>query len=96
MDIQKIYEELLENDPTLDIKQNEDMSKHTSFKVGGKADIWIRIKTIEQLKYIIRFTKEKEIPLTVIGNGSNVLVKDKGIRGITITLDFTDIDIEEK
>lgn len=95
MDIKKIYEELLENMPDLNIKQNEEMSKHTSFKVGGKADIWIKVKTIEELKYIIEYTKNNKVPLTIIGNGTNVLVKDNGIRGITIMLDFTNIEIQE-
>ena len=72
------------------------MANHTSFKVGGKADIWIKIKTIEELKYILQYTKEKQIPLTILGNGSNVLIKDKGIRGITISLDFKEIEIEEQ
>lgn len=95
MDIKKIYEELLENMPDLNIKQNEEMSKHTSFKVGGKADIWIKVKTIEELKYIIEYTKNNKVPLTIIGNGTNILVKDNGIRGITIMLDFTNIEIQE-
>ena len=84
--MQEIYEQLHENMPSLEITQNESMKKHTSFKVGGNADIFIKVKTIEELKYILQYTKENEIPLTVLGNGSNVLVKDKGIRGITITL----------
>lgn len=96
MNIQEIYEELHKNMPNLQIKTKEDMSKHTSFKVGGVADIFIKIKELEELKYILKYTKEKQIPLTVIGNGSNVLIKDKGIRGITITLDFSKIEIEEQ
>ena len=79
-----------------EIKTNEDMSKHTSFKVGGKADIFIKINDIQDLKYILDFTKKNNIPLTIIGNGSNVLVKDNGIRGITIYLNFDDIQIDEE
>lgn len=96
MDVQEIAKDLQEKMPNLEIKQNEDMAKHTSFKVGGKADIWIKIKTIEELKYILQYTKENKIPLTILGNGSNVIVKDKGIRGITIVLDLKEIEIEEK
>lgn len=96
MDIQEIYEQLQKNVKNSIIKKEEDMSKHTSFKVGGKADIFIKVNNIEELKYILHYAKENNIPLTVIGNGSNVLVKDKGIRGITIYLDFNEIDIEEK
>ena len=95
MDMQGVYEDLQKKIPTLEIKKDEIMAKHTSFKVGGKADILIKIKTIEELQYILKYVKEKEIPLTIIGNGSNLLVKDNGIRGITIKLDFNEIDIEE-
>lgn len=96
MKIQEIYEELQKNMKDSIIKKEENMSKHTSFKVGGNADIFIKIATIDELKYILQYTKKNNIPLTVIGNGSNILVKDTGIRGITICLDFTKIEIQEK
>ena len=96
MESKQIYEDLQKMIPKLEIKQNETMTKHTSFKVGGSADIWIRVKTIEQLKEILHYAKEKNIPLTILGNGSNVLVKDKGIRGITLQLDFQKIEIQEE
>ena len=92
----EIYEQLKKGMEQLEIKQNEPMSKHTSFGVGGNADIFIKVKTIQELEYILKFANENKIPLTILGNGSNVLVKDKGIRGITITLDFNKIEIEEK
>ena len=53
------------------------MSKHTTFKIGGSADLFIKIETIEELKYVIKVCKLKSIPITIIGNGSNVLVKDR-------------------
>lgn len=96
MDKRKIYEQLTKNIDDIEIKQDENMANHTSFKVGGKADIFIKVKNIEQLKYILKYSRENKIPLTVIGNGSNLLVKDKGIRGITLQLDFKEIEIEEK
>ena len=92
----EIYEKLENKMKNSEIKTNEDMSKHTSFKVGGKADIFIKINDIQDLKYILDFTKKNNIPLTIIGNGSNVLVKDNGIRGITIYLNFDDIQIDEE
>lgn len=97
MNMQEIYEQLNKNIPELDIKQNESMREHTSFKVGGNADIFIKIKTIEELKYVLQYAKENQIPLTILGNGSNVLVKDKGIRGITITLSgLNKVEIQEE
>lgn len=78
------------------IKQNEPMKKHTTFKIGGPADFFIKINTIEELKKIIKFAKKQNIPITVVGNGSNLLVTDKGIRGLVIKLDLKDIQIIEK
>lgn len=92
----EIYEKLENKMKNSEIKTNEDMSKHTSFKVGGKADIFIKINDIQDLKYILDFTKKNNIHLTIIGNGSNVLVKDNGIRGITIYLNFDYIQIDEE
>lgn len=65
-----------------DIYINEPMSKHTTFKIGGTADIFLKIKKKEEIRELINFTKNKSIPLYIIGNGSNILVKDNGIRGI--------------
>lgn len=96
MEKKEIAKHLQEKMPSLEIKQDEDMTKHTSFKVGGKADIWIKIKTLEELTYLLQYTKQNNIPLTILGNGSNVIVKEKGIRGITIVLDFKEIEVEEK
>lgn len=75
--MEKIYNELIKYIDKDRIFQNEPMSKHTTFKIGGPADLYIKVKTIEELKLIISIAKENSIPLTVIGNGSNVLVKDR-------------------
>lgn len=94
MNIENVYEELLEKMPQIVIYKNEPMCKHTSFKIGGNADIYIKAKSIEEIIKIKQYTKENKIPLTVIGNGSNLLVKDNGIRGITIQVDIQQIDIQ--
>ena len=97
MNIETVYEQLKKENPKLDIRKNEPMSNHTTFKVGGNADIFIKVSSIEELKYILKYTKENGMPLTILGNGSNVLVKDKGIRGITITLNgFNKLQVDEK
>ena len=62
---------------------DEPMAKHTSFKIGGPADVFIKVDNIEELKETLDLSKKNQIPLTIIGNGSNLLVTDKGIRGIT-------------
>lgn len=91
-----ISEQLKENLRNSNIYENEEMKKHTSFKIGGKADYYIKVKNMEDLQWIIKYTKENNIPLTIVGNGSNLLVKDNGIRGITICIDFQQIEIQEK
>lgn len=76
------------------IYKNEPMSKHTSFKIGGNADVFVKITTIDDLKAVLEFTNEKKIPLTIIGNGTNLLVQDGGIRGIVIKLELKDFKIK--
>lgn len=73
----KIYNEMLKVLSKEQIYLNEPMSKHTSFKIGGPADIFAKPKNIDELKFIISLAKENNIPLTVIGNGSNLLVRDR-------------------
>ena len=67
------------------IWQEEPMSKHTTFRVGGPADVLVR-PVGEQLSQVIRLCRELEEPYYVIGNGSNLLVGDKGIRGLVIEM----------
>ncbi len=69
-----------------EIMINEDMKNHIYFKVGGPADIFLTPKSIEQLSDTIKICKQNNIPYVIIGNGSNLLVKDGGIRGVVIAL----------
>ena len=95
MKIEEIYQTLTKEIKDSQIYLNEPMNKHTSFKIGGSADIYVKAKSIEDIKYIIGFVKTKEIPLTVIGNGSNLLVRDNGIRGITMQIDLQEVNVED-
>lgn len=74
------------------ILYNEPMSKHTTFKIGGPAECFINIYNIDDLKEILSFSKKNKIPLTVVGNGSNLLVLDNGINGITVCIKLEGID----
>lgn len=96
MDIEKTSKEL-ENCISREskIQENELMSKHTSFKVGGMADIFINARTEQDIKNTLGYAKQHNIPLTVIGNGSNLLVRDGGIRGIVLRIDLQDFDIKQ-
>ena len=95
MKILELCQKLTEVIPAEQIHMNEPMSKHTSFKVGGNADIFIKIKNLDELKYVIKEARKTNNHITIIGNGSNVLVKDKGIRGFVLNIDFTNISITE-
>lgn len=79
-----------------DILQNEPMSKYTTFKVGGKADLLVKVHNIEEIKFVLKIAKNNNIPIFILGNGSNLLVKDKGIRGITLKIELKDMKIERK
>lgn len=68
------------------ILENEPMSRHTTFKVGGPADVLFLPESEEQLIQAIAIAKDAGIPCIVIGNGSNLVVRDGGIRGLVIAL----------
>ena len=86
----------------LDFYENEDvcldvpMSEHIYFKVGGPVDILVTPKDVEQVKKTIKLCKENSVPYYVIGNGSNLLVKDGGIRGLVLKISNLDkITVDE-
>ena len=68
------------------ILQNEPMSRHTTFKVGGPADVMFLPESEDQVVAAIEAAKAEGVPIQVIGNGSNLLVRDGGIRGLVIAL----------
>ena len=70
-----------------EVLKNEPMSKHTSFKIGGTADTYIKVDTLSKLSAILKECKQSDIEYILLGNGSNVLVSDDGIRGVVIRLD---------
>ena len=79
----------------LEALRNEPMTKHTSFKIGGNADFFVKVRNLSKLKNFLRGLKALNIPYFIIGNGSNLLVSDKGIRGVVIKLlgDFQKIKL---
>lgn len=95
MNNMQICQELTKEIPSEQVYLNEPMSKHTTFKVGGSADIFVKVKNIDELRHIIKIAKKNDVHITVVGNGSNILVKDNGIRGIVAKIEFEDINIED-
>ena len=89
------FVDLIKND---NIKHSilEPMCKHTTFKTGGCADVFVEVKDVSELKKTICFAKKTNTPFFILGRGSNLLVADKGIRGAVISLaNLNDIKIEE-
>ena len=81
---------------SLEVLYNEEMSKHTSFKIGGQAECYIKINKIEELLELLEISRKHQIPLTIIGNGTNILVKDNGIKGIVAKINIKNIEICEE
>ncbi len=81
-----MYSDLLKIIPTECVKLNEPMKNHTSFKIGGPVDLLIETNNVKLLKKVISWAQTNQQPLVVFGKGSNLLVRDKGIRGIAIKL----------
>ena len=93
MEKEKIMLQLQNIIPQENILEDEPMKKHTSFKIGGNAEFFVKVETLEQLQKILEFTQKNDIQLTVVGNGSNLLVKDSGIRGIVAKISIQGINI---
>ena len=91
----EIIEKIQEIIPKEKIYINEEMKKHTSFKIGGPAECLIKIESVDQIKEVYKIAKEFNIPLTVIGNGSNLLVSDRGIKGIVLKIEIKKLEFQE-
>lgn len=91
MNIEKELLNIVQKDRIL---KDEPMKKHTSFKVGGLADYFLIIENEKELKQVLKLSKQNNIPLQLVGNGTNLLVTDKGIRGIVIKLNIQNYKIE--
>ena len=76
--------------------ENEPMSRHTTFRVGGPADVYVE-PDAEELPKLLKYLKADAVPYTVIGNGSNLLVGDGGIRGVVVAIGdrMADISVDE-
>lgn len=68
------------------VKIDEPLNKYTYTKTGGPADIYISVGNIEDTAKVIKYAKENNVPVTYLGNGSNIIIRDGGIRGIVVNL----------
>jgi len=85
------WQEELRGEINISLKLREPLSVHTSFRIGGPADVFAEVGNMEQLKKLVSLCKSRSIPLLIIGRGTNLLVRDKGYHGIVAKLcdDFT-------
>lgn len=81
-----ILNEMIKEFPTVLIKANEPLSFYTYTKTGGPADILAFPKTEDEIVKLVAWIKAQQLPLTVLGNASNLIVKDGGIRGVVMIL----------
>ena len=78
----------------MEVRINEPMTKHTSFRAGGAARWFAVPETVEELTYVLGACKKAGAPWYVLGNGSNLLVSDKGFPGVIISTDrFDRLDV---
>lgn len=82
--------------PEEDILRNEPMDKHTTFRIGGEAACFVKISSALQLEKLIPYFRKVEIPYFILGNGSNLLVGDKGYDGIVLQVGnrYNEIEVE--
>ena len=75
---------------------DEPMKRHTTFRIGGPADFFLLPSTVDEVRGIPEICREEELPYFILGNGSNLLVSDKGYRGVIIQLyrNFSNISVE--
>lgn len=93
---QTFVKSVTEQLPQLSLMQDEPMKKHTTFRIGGPADYYAE-PDVSQISKLIEIAKACDMPVAVIGNGSNLLVGDKGIRGLVIGIGkgLSEIEVTE-
>ncbi len=85
MDFKKIYSELLALDIG-DVLQEEPMYKYTTFRVGGPARVFVKVKDINAIQVALAYCKKHDLPYFILGNGSNLLFSDKEFEGVVIAM----------
>ena len=81
-----MYSEILNYLPSDRLLFNEEMQNHTTFKIGGPVDIMVLPQDEEDVATVVSFCRQRDIPLFIFGVGSNLLVRDRGIRGVAMKL----------
>lgn len=92
-----VFETIRAYVPESDILENEPMCRHTTFRIGGEAECFVRISSETQLEKLIPYFNQVEAPYFILGNGSNLLVSDDGYHGVILQLGncFNKIEVQE-
>lgn len=93
MNVKEEFEQIL---GTENVRIDEPMSRHTTFRIGGNADYFLIPHGVEELKEVLALCKRESLPYFILGNGSNLLVSDKGYQGVVIQIfkNWNEISIE--
>ena len=86
--IKALQTALLKELPSTRVREEEYLRHHTTFKIGGPADLFVEPTTMAELSFALRTIHEFDVPVTIIGCGSNILVKDGGIRGAVVSVRY--------
>ncbi len=78
------------------VRQHEPLARHAAFGVGGPADVWLSLESQEELLDLVRLCAQEHWPLLVVGNGTNILFADAGVRGIVAHIALGSYRIEER
>lgn len=78
------------------LRMHEPLSQHSSFGVGGPADLWLSVETREELRELVSMCAQRRWPLLVVGAGSNILYADAGVRGIVASMALPHYHLEEQ
>ena len=84
--IKALQTALLKELPSTRVREEEYLRHHTTFKIGGPADLFVEPTTMAELSFALSTIHEFDVPVTIIGCGSNILVKDGGIRGAVVSV----------
>ena len=82
----EVYNQLIQIIDKERVLADEPMKKHTTFRVGGNADFFVKPSTAEEVKQVVALCKKENLSYYILGNGSNLLVGDKGYRGVIIQI----------
>lgn len=85
-DEHRVYKKLCKISGEENVLRDEPMKKHTTFRIGGPADYFVTVQSKDEIREILLLCKREQIPYYILGNGSNLLVGDKGYRGVVIQI----------